>query len=91
MAEWHAVMAAVEDSPGFWRMVAQYDRVYGVIRLVRRGGELGYRAESILKPGAESELVGYYKSLRAAAAAIHRKELQAHSTKGAPNSPQRLR
>ena len=90
MADWHPVLALVEDAPGFWRMVAQYERCYGTVRLVRRGGELGYRADSIRRPGAESELVGYYKTLRAAGAVLHTSELRSQSLQGGPNQPRRL-
>ena len=87
MPGWHPVVALVEDAPGFWRMVAQYDRTYGTIRLVRRGGELGYRAESIEKAASESELVGYFRTLRAAAEAVHQVELSRVGVSGAPNKP----
>ena len=87
VADWHPIMALVEDAPGFWRMVAQYGRCYGTIRLLKRGGELGYRADGIVLPGDEAELLGYFISLRAAAAAIHRHELSQTSVGGAPNRP----
>ena len=78
-------MALVEDAPGFWRMVAQYDRTYGLIRTVKRGNEIGYRADSVARPGAESELIGYFKTLRGAAAAAHQAELTRMGTPGPPN------
>lgn len=78
-----------EDAPGFWRMVAQYNRTYGTVRLIRRGGEIGYRADCIPSPGADAVLVGYFRTLRAAAVAIHQAELSNTTTAGAPNAPRR--
>jgi len=78
-----------EDAPGFWRMVAQYDRTYGLIRTVKRGNEIGYRADCIPTPGADAELVGYFRTLRGAAVAIHQAELANSTTAGPPNGPRR--
>jgi hypothetical protein len=68
---WHPILAAVELQPGHWRMIAQYEEAYGDIRFVRRGRELGYRANNI-----RGDLVGYYTTLRAATVALHRVYLQ---------------
>jgi hypothetical protein len=87
LAEWHPIMALVEDAPGFWRMVAQYERCYGTVRMLKRGSELGYRADAISQPGTEAKLLGYFTSLRAAATAIHRHELTRVGVEGAPNRP----
>jgi hypothetical protein len=61
-------------------MVAQYDRVYGEIRIVRRGGEVGYKATD-----AEGDLVGYFRTLRASARAIHVAYVAGHSRPGGIN------
>lgn len=71
---WEPVLAAVETEPGHWRMVAQYDRIYGDIRIVRRGDEVGYRATD-----GTGELVGYFRTLRASARAVHEDYLAGHS------------
>lgn len=76
VSQWHPLLAAVEPEPGVWVMVAQYGEQYGVIRMVRRGSEVGYRADL----GAEGErgLVGYFRTLRAACVAVHRRWIAAH-------------
>jgi hypothetical protein len=48
---------------------------YGVIRLLELGGERGYRAVTWAKRSADRRLVGYYRSLRVAAMAAHRRHL----------------
>lgn len=82
MADWHPIMNAVEERPGVWRMIAQYDRCYGIITLVKRGSEVGYRATTWAEKAEQIELVGYYRSLRAAVAAVHAHDLRAHSPQG---------
>lgn len=77
---WEPMLAAIEFEPGHWRMVAQYDRSYGEIRIVRRGGEVGYRATD-----GSGELVGYFRSLRASAKAIHVRYIAGHSRAGGIN------
>ncbi|MCU1508733.1 MAG: hypothetical protein JWQ12_998 [Glaciihabitans sp.] len=69
---WHPILAAVEIEPGFWRMLSD-DTVYGEVRMVRRGPEVGYRATA-----GSGELVGYFRTLRSAAMAVHRRFLRAH-------------
>jgi hypothetical protein len=73
---WHPILAAVELEPGHWRLLAQYDDVYGEVRLVRRGPEVGYRAQD-----AQAQLIGYYRSLRSACSAVHMVFVRSH---GAP-------
>jgi hypothetical protein len=77
---WDPVLAAFEAEPGHWQMVAQYDRIYGDIRMVRRGGEIGYRATD-----GDGALVGYFRTLRASARAIHVKYIAGHSRAGGIN------
>lgn len=85
MTDWHPLLATTEDTPGFWRMVAQYDRTYGLIRLVKRDARLCYRAELIPRPGDEPVLLGYYPTLRQSAWEIHSKHLSMSSRPGPPN------
>jgi hypothetical protein len=79
-AGWDPVLAAFEAEPGHWQMVAQFDRIYGDIRLVRRGPEVGYKATD-----SDGNLVGYYRTLRASAKAVHVKYIAAHSQAGGIN------
>jgi hypothetical protein len=87
LADWHPILAMHEDAAGFWRMVARYDRPYGTVRLIRRGGEIGYRADNIPAPGVDGVLVGNSRTLQAAAVAIHQAELANSTTAGGPNAP----
>ena len=43
-AEWHPVLAAIEQRPGCWHMTTPYGEAYAVLQIVRVGGEIGYRA-----------------------------------------------
>jgi hypothetical protein len=61
-------------------MVARSDRIYGDIRIVRRGTEVGYKATD-----GDGNLVGYYRTLRASAKAIHVKYVAAHRQAGGIN------
>jgi hypothetical protein len=79
-------MSAREFTPGEWVMVDQWDHPYGVVKLVRRGGELGYRADR--RPNDTDDtavLVGYFTNLRAACKAVHMAYVRVHS--GAPVNP----
>ena len=77
--EWHPILTAVEVQPAVWEMTAQYGEVYGVVKLVKRGSEVGYRADM------GDELVGYFKTLRAAAEAVHKRWLRSHGQVGGIN------
>ena len=83
---WHPLLAAHEVEPGHWVMLDGLDEPYGEIRFVKRGDELGYRADrrSADRPSAaQVELVGYFRSVRTAAFEIHAQFIQSH---GAPVS-----
>ncbi|HOY80933.1 MAG TPA: hypothetical protein PK282_00775 [Rhodoglobus sp.] len=82
---WHPQLAAVEKPAGTWYMLAQYGRCYGVITLIRRGDELGYRLDTWAIAPADRQPVGYYLTLRAAAEAAHARFLRGHGQPGAPN------
>ena len=60
-------------------MMAQYGRCYGVIRLLEVGGERGYRAVTWAEQSRDRELIGYFRTLRAAAAAAHTRYLETHA------------
>ena len=83
--DWHPVLAAVEVEPGVWLMTAQYGVRYAIIRLLEIGGERGYRVTTYADQPTERALVGYYRTLRAAAAAGHMRYLRESRT--AANAP----
>jgi len=76
--EWHPLLAAVEGPVGTWVMTAPDGARYGIIRQLELGGERGYRAVTWAEASHERQLVGYYRTLRAAAMAAHRRYLASH-------------
>jgi hypothetical protein len=82
MATWHPLLAAHETSPGVWQMVDDLDHHYALIRLVRRGDELGYRVDRTDADGVVTGVVGRYKTLRTSAWEAHMAFIRSH---GAPN------
>ena len=86
-AAWHPVLAAVEQKPGCWHMTTPYGDEYAVLQLVRIGGEVGYRAVTWAPSSTDRQLIGYYRSLRAAAANAHRYWLSTLSPTGFAPAP----
>jgi hypothetical protein len=80
MTTWHPILEVREPIPGHWQLHDGVQRLYGDIRLVKRGGELGYRADRVHKDGSV-ELVGYYMSLRVSCEKVHAAFIRSH---GAP-------
>jgi hypothetical protein len=76
------MLAAREVEPGLWYMIDGLDRPYGEIRFVRRGDELGYRADRTSNDGTVTQHVGYFRTFRSAAWAIHAAFTRSH---GAPS------
>ena len=76
MADWHPMLETVEPIPGLWLLVDSFQREYGRVRLVRRGSEVGYRAEF------RGELVGYFLTLRAACFRVHMAFVDSHGRRG---------
>lgn len=74
MRQWHPLLAAVEYEPGQWTLTGQLGP-YAVVRLLEVGGELGYRAVTHSEP---RQLIGYYRTLRAACEAAHAAYVRAH-------------
>ena len=76
-------------------MTTPYGEAYAVLQIVRVGGEVGYRAVTFAPESARRQLIGYYRSLRAAAGNAHRHWLSTLSPVGfAPqpwNGPPRTR
>jgi hypothetical protein len=85
MADWHPILAATETAPGKWFMIDGLGKPYGLIRFVKRGEQVGYRADRCDEKPTLTGLVGYYRTLRAATAAVHSAFLRAHGAAGAPN------
>jgi hypothetical protein len=85
MADWHPILAAHETAPGSWFMIDGLGKPFGQIRFVKRGDHVGYRADRCDESGAPTDLVGYYRALVPAAAAVHSAFLRAHGAVGAPN------
>ncbi|MCZ4069225.1 hypothetical protein O1W71_16255 [Microbacterium sp. H37-C3] len=73
MADWHAMLAAVEDPPGTWTMVAPDGREYGTVQIVRRGGEIAYRVTAL------GRHAGWTSTLRSACERIHHAFIASHS------------
>ena len=87
LQDWHPVLAAVETSPGEWIMTGDVGRKYAVIRLLELGGERGYRAVTWAERSEDRELIGYYRTLRAAAGAAHKQWLSGLSPRGFAPDP----
>lgn len=80
MANWHPILSTHERTPGVWTMTTQYEREYGTITFMRRGHELGYRADD-----EHGNLIGYYRTLLAATKAVHMRYLDSLTPGGAIN------
>lgn len=79
MSQWHPILATVEPSPGVFNMIDPTGKHYATVRLVRRGGEMGYRAD------CGEQLVGYYTNLRAACMGAHMTFIGNHGQGGPVN------
>lgn len=82
---WHPILAAQETEPGHWNMVAQYGECYAVVRMLRIDDEVGYRAVTWAERSEDRELIGYYRTLRAATYAAHMRFVRSHGQPGGIN------
>lgn len=73
MVKWHPILAAYEPTAGRWELRDQYDRCYGVVVILRRGDEVGYRATD-----GRGELIGYFTALRTACQHVHQRYVRSH-------------
>lgn len=80
---WHPILAAREVSAGHWFLIDGLEKPYGEVAIIRRGTEVGYRADRCDERGAFLLRVGYFTTLRAATWAIHGHFLKSH---GSPSS-----
>jgi hypothetical protein len=87
LQDWHPILAAVEVAAGEWVMTGDVERRYGVIRLLQIGGELGYRAVTWAERSEDRQLIGYFRTFRAAAGATHRQWLSGMSPTGFAPEP----
>lgn len=80
MTPWHPAHDARELEPGVWQLAITAGREgrpghaewpFAEIRFLRIGGEQGYRAV-VWDDDGPRQLVGYYRTLRAACAAAYR-------------------
>jgi hypothetical protein len=85
MADWHPILSAREISPGRRYMIDGLGKPYGRICLVRRGDQIGYRADRCDGQSELVGLVGYYRAVMPAAVAVHTAFIRAHGALGAPN------
>src|SRR5688500_17692966 len=76
-------MTAQEYEPGRWVIFDVHERPYGMIHFVRRGPDLGYKATRWAQNG-DGPLIGYYRNLRAAAAAVHAEKINEGVPHGHP-------
>ena len=82
---WHPVIAAVELEPGHWHMISPTGTRYAVILLLEVRGERGYRVVTWAPDSKARRLVGYFRTLRAAAWAGHQNYLSGLGNPGPPN------
>lgn len=69
-------MSALEPTPGEWWLRDANQVPYAIVKLLRRGDEIGYRAVTYLERSVDRELVGYYRKLAPAAVAAHERHLR---------------
>jgi hypothetical protein len=84
---WHPLLAAAEVRPGEWVMEAHDGAPYAVIVLLEVAGERGYRVVSWAEQSSDRRLIGYYRSLRAAAMAGHLAFVRSHAPDGFAPQP----
>jgi len=80
VTQWHPMHSALELEPGVWQLAITSGRPGGPgyavhpfaeVRFLQLGGEQGYRAV-IWDENHPRELVGYYRSIRAACEAAYK-------------------
>jgi hypothetical protein len=71
VSNWHPILAADEIEPGTWLMRGPLDEPYAVVRAVEIRSDRGYRSVTYAPESADRELIGYYRTLRAATKGAH--------------------
>jgi hypothetical protein len=82
MPFWHPSHAAIEVQPGVWHMPDPLDTPYAIVRLIRVGDEHGYRVTTYAEP---RELIGYYRSHKAACMGAHQWFVRSRHGRDRPN------
>jgi hypothetical protein len=82
---WHPLNSAVEIEAGEWWMTAQYGDRYAIIRMLEIGGERGYRVVTGEADPGDRRLIGYFRTLRAAAERGHMAWLASQARPGGIN------
>ncbi|MHA6667490.1 hypothetical protein ACX3O0_01335 [Homoserinimonas sp. A447] len=85
MTVWHPILAATEPAPGVWIMLGPTEKRYGIIRLICIEGELGYRAVTWAERSQDRQVVGYFRSFRAATMAARMDFVSHHGVSGPVN------
>jgi len=67
----HPLLTAFEPTPGEWWLRGPDQEPYAIVKIIRRGDEIGYRAQLYAEREQDRQLVGYYKRLKPAAEAAH--------------------
>lgn len=81
---WHPILSALEIHPGRWQMLDGFDQPHALIEIVKRGPEAGYKAVTWALGAADSQLIGYYLTLRAATKAAHLRYVGMLGNQGPP-------
>jgi hypothetical protein len=85
VTQWHPIIAAVEIEPGHWQMISPMNERYAIIVLLEIRGERGYRVVTWAANSTQRRLVGYFRTLRAAAWAGHQHYLRGMGAPGPVN------
>lgn len=81
---WHPILSALEIQPGHWQMLDGLDQPHALIEFVKRGPEVGYKAVTWAPGAADRQLIGYYRTLRAATKAAHMRYVGTLGNQGPP-------
>ena len=82
--DWHPIVDAKEYEPGRWVMFDSFEKPCALIDLVKRRGEVGYRATTWNAEKTAGVVIGYYRSVAGACSEVH--HMYHQRSKGAPNS-----
>lgn len=74
-------MATVEIRPGCFLLHDGFDRPVAQIDFIRRGDELGYRAERFVADEC-NEVIGYFTTLLSASKAAHLRVVSSYAQQG---------
>ncbi|WP_157509590.1 hypothetical protein [Leifsonia sp. Root4] len=81
---WFPILAAVENPTGTWKMIDTLGSCYGLIRIMRRGDEVYYKAQTWAEHENGRRVLGHFRTLQQACNATH----QALLARGVPGAPE---